>query len=277
MSTGNLQFPNQTLAGKWQTLLDLLTEMGNAVVAFSGGVDSAVLAVAAHRALGDQMTAFNLRSPVHTSEDDRVVEEIAQTFGFPIEYGYMNDLETDHFAENPPDRCYHCKRSRFLALHKFAEEHGYTHVLDGSNADDQDDYRPGMRAIEETGTLSPLMAAGIVKAEVRQIAKVLNLQVWDRPSAPCLATRFPYGTTITAEGLEQVRQAEAYLKELGFTHLRVRSQDQRAQIEVHPEQIPALVARRDEIVARLKALGFVYVVVDLEGHRSGKMNEVLKK
>jgi len=189
----------------------------------------------------------------------------------------LDDLENPMFVANPPDRCYHCKLARLHAIRAIARQDGFAAVCEGSNADDGTDYRPGRRAVSELGGRSPLAEAGLTKAEIRSLSRTLGLLVWDRPSAPCLATRFPYGTEITPEGLKQVGAAEAYLKQLGFGPLRVRHHGAVARLEVSPGQIEQLVAQRAEITVRLKQIGYQYVAVDLEGYRSGSLNEVLSK
>ena len=180
------------------------------------------------------------------------------------------------FAANPPDRCYHCKLERLAALQKLGMEMGFTTAVEGSNLDDDQDYRPGKRAVEELGVRSPLAEVGFTKADIRAMAKSKGLVVWDRPSAPCLATRFPYGTTITLTGLERVGLAEQYLIGLGYQPVRVRFGEAQVRIEVSPDEIARLVSQRNMVVMKMKELGFKYVALDLEGYRSGSMNEVLK-
>jgi uncharacterized protein len=200
---------------------------------------------------------------------------LAQQVGLAHRVIEYNDLENPQFTANPAERCYHCKLARLGLILELAQREGYAAVLEGSNADDAGDYRPGRRAVVERGGRSPLAEVGLSKAEIRAIARALGLAVWDRPSAPCLATRFPYGTPVTLEGLRQVTEAEAYLRGLGFAPLRVRHHGQVARLEVAPEQIERLAQQRAQIAAHLKGLGFQYVALDLEGYRSGSMNEVL--
>lgn len=176
-----------------------------------------------------------------------------------------------------PDRCYHCKLARLHAIRAIARQEGFACVLEGSNVDDGGDYRPGRKAVSELGGRSPLAEAGLTKAEIRSLAFALGLAVWNRPSAPCLATRFPYGATITPEGLRQVALGEDYLKQQGFQPVRVRHYGPMARLEVDPQQIARLVAQHEEVAQRFKQIGFQYVAVDLVGYRSGSMNEVLGK
>ena len=263
---------------KWQRLLQVFTHMGSAVVAFSGGVDSGLLCVAAYRALPPgRMLALTANSPVNARDDLQAAAGLAGQFGFPHRVIEHDDLESPLFVANPPDRCYHCKLSRLYAIRTLAAAEGYAWVVEGSNADDKQDYRPGSRAVVELGVRSPLVEVGMTKAEIRQVSHALGMSVWDRPSAPCLATRFPYGSEVTRQGLEQVRQAEAFLLGKGFEPLRVRNLGDTARIEVSPAELVRLMSMHEEVLQSFKTLGFRYVTVDLQGYRTGSMNEVLSK
>ncbi len=264
-----------TIPIKLHHLVTHLTDMGSVVVAFSGGVDSSVLAAAAYRALGPRMLAVTLRSPVEREEDVRNAQELAAAVGFPHRVVDFDDLALPRFRANPSNRCYHCKLERFQNLKIFAAREGYAWLLEGSNADDRDDYRPGKRAASELGVRSPLEELGLTKSDVRNLARWMGLAVWDRPSSPCLATRFPYGQEVTLAGIEQVRKAEDLLIGLGFRSVRVRHHGELARIEVAPEQIPELITAREAVLSRLKALGFTYITIDLAGYRLGSLNEVL--
>ncbi len=260
---------------KWLKLLDILRGLPSAAVAFSGGVDSSLVSVAAHRVLGDRMLAVTIVSPVETPESVEIARRLAAQFGFPHRLIEINHLENEAFLANPPERCYLCKQVNFGRIVEEARQSGLRYVLEGSNADDVSDYRPGRQATHELGILSPLEQAGLKKPEIRALAQALGLANWDRPSSPCLATRFPYGTRITREGLAQVAAGEAYLKTLGFAQVRTRHGGASVRIEVAPQDLAPLLESRAEVVVYFKNLGYKYVLMDLEGYRQGSLNEVL--
>jgi len=261
---------------KWQRLLARLQELAPLAVAFSGGVDSGLLAAAAYLAAGNDMLACTIHSPVDPPGELETARALAQQVGFRHVVLAHDDLLNPQFTANPPDRCYHCKLARLERIRQEAQSWGVRSLLEGSNADDGSDYRPGRRAVAELGALSPLAETGLTKAEIRALARALGLPVWDRPSAPCLATRFPYGTPIDRAGLERIAAAEVTLNQQGYQPVRVRHYGPMARLEIAPEQIERLVNERQAIVAALKALGYQYICIDLEGYRSGSMNEVLK-
>jgi pyridinium-3,5-biscarboxylic acid mononucleotide sulfurtransferase len=262
---------------KGKALFNLITEMGSLVVAFSGGVDSGLLCAVGSLALGEKFLAVTVNSPVESLGDREAASDLARQIGFQHRHVEFDDLANLQFIANPPDRCYHCKLARFKAIRDIAAEVGAKQIAEGSNADDAYDYRPGARAVAELGIRSPLAEVGLRKKEIRLLAKTLGLNVWDRPSAPCLATRFPYGTPITYQGLTQVRSAEKYLRDLGFQPVRVRHYGEMARLEVATEAIQSLMAAREEVLFFIRGLGFTYVVVDLAGYRSGSMDEVLSR
>jgi pyridinium-3,5-biscarboxylic acid mononucleotide sulfurtransferase len=213
---------------------------------------------------------------VNPAGEENAANNLAEQAGFPLEIVEFDDLTNPKFVENPSDRCYYCKMVRLKLLKEMAQKRGYEVVLEGSNASDGGDYRPGMRAVAELGVRSPLAEVGLVKTEIRQIAHALGLSVWDRPSAPCLATRFPYGMPVTRQGLQQVAAAEAFLSKRGFEPLRVRHLGDGVRIEVAPAEIARLVAMREETIQYIKSLGYKYVSIDLQGYRQGSLNEVLE-
>ena len=266
----------QALA-KLERLRERLRVIGGAVVAFSSGVDSTFLLRVAHEELGDRVVAATARS--HSFPNRELDEATAFCRAEGVRHVVIDSEELDipGFAENPPDRCYHCKKELFSKLLAFARDNGLAAVLEGSNIDDDGDYRPGRRAIRELGILSPLHEAGLTKAEIRVLSREMGLPTFDKPSFACLASRFPYGERITVRGLERVEKAEQWLLDAGWglTQLRVRSHGDLARIEVPPADIPRLAARASEIAAAFKDLGFAYVTLDLLGYRTGSMNEIL--
>jgi pyridinium-3,5-biscarboxylic acid mononucleotide sulfurtransferase len=262
----------EDLLPDWSRFYSILASMESAVVAFSGGVDSAVVAAVAYHALGDRMLAVTILSPIEARSDGIAALETAAAAGFPHRMIPMNDLEDPVFVANPVDRCYHCKLRRLQSLVDLAEAEGYQYVLDGSNADDLSDYRPGKKALLELGIRSPLIEAGLSKQKVRRLAKGLGLPCAERPSAPCLATRIPYEMPITAEALRRVALAEAFLQSLGFWDVRVRDYGSLARVEVAPSLLQALFDVRSLVSSQLKELGYHHVALDLEGYRSGSMN-----
>lgn len=269
--------PDPETLAKERRLLDRLAGLGSALVAYSGGVDSTYLLWAAHRALGPRAMGVIGRSDTFARSEMADALAEAGRIGVAVRVVATAELEDPRFRDNPPDRCYHCKSELFGKLALLAGAEGFETVLDGTNADDLDDYRPGQRAGTERGVRSPLAEAGLGKSEIRALARRAGLAAWDKPAMPCLSSRFPYGTRITAEKLHQVEEAEAWLRGRGFRQCRVRHHGSVARLEVPAESVPRLAAEpeRTQVVAALKALGFSYVTVDLAGFRSGSLNEVL--
>lgn len=267
----------QDLQKKWDALLSVLSRLDNLAVAFSGGVDSGLLAAAAWKTLGGRMTAFMIHSSVEDDEALRAAQLTASEAGFPLEIVPFDDLELEEFKANPVDRCYFCKRRRFTTLLEIARERGFESIAEGSNADDNANYRPGSRAAAELKVLSPLEEAGLTKSDIRQLAKWQGLSIWDRPSAPCLATRFPYGVEITREGIERIADAERWLRGQGFRQIRVRDYGKMARIELDPVQISMAAARANEIDAYFAQLGYRHTALDLRGYRSGSLDEGINK
>jgi uncharacterized protein len=266
------------LEQKLEHLKTLFAEMDRALIAYSGGIDSTLVAKVAWDVLGDRALAVTAVSPSLLPEDLEEACLQAQEIGIAHELVETHELENPNYAANPINRCYFCKSELHDTLKPLALERGYPYVVDGVNADDLTDYRPGIQAAKERGARSPLAEVGISKLEVREIAKHLGLSCWDKPAQPCLSSRFPYGETITIAKLQRVGRAEAYLRKLGLKTLRVRSEGDTARIELPPEQIKEFILTIDlpQLVAQFQSLGFLYVTLDLEGFRSGKLNQVLQ-
>ncbi len=262
---------------KLERLRAQLREIGSAAVAFSSGVDSTFLLRVAHEELGENVVAVTAHSHSFPKRELDEAAAFCAREGVRHEIIDSEELDIPGFVANPPDRCYHCKKAIFGKLVALAQANGLAAVLEGSNMDDDGDYRPGRRAIMELGVASPLHDAGLTKAEIRVLSKRMGLPTADKPSFACLASRFPYGERITAAGLERVERAEQWLMDagLGLAQLRVRSHGDMARIEVPPADIPRLAARAEEIAAALKSFGFAYVALDLQGYRTGSLNETL--
>lgn len=265
------------LLDKWSALIAILTGCGSAVAAYSGGVDSGLLAYAAYLALGEQMVAVTIASPLETPGQVERAERFAAEAGFPHVTMHVPVLDNPDIVRNPPERCYFCKRGILTQLHTYAAEHGYGAVVEGQNLDDVGDYRPGRRAVQETGTRSPLFESGLTKADIRALAQALGLSIWNLPSSPCLATRIPYGEPITASALSRVAAAEALLRDMGAKVVRVRAHGDLARVEVGEDDLAQVLAAREAVVEHLRGLGFRYVTLDLAGYRQGSMNEGLPR
>jgi uncharacterized protein len=262
---------------KLEKLEEWFHRYGSAVIAFSGGVDSSVVAAAAQRALGSKALAVTADSSTLSKRELSLAKRVAREIGIRHMIIKEDELEDERFSANPENRCYYCRSKLATALKEIAKREGYAVIADGAHLGDTREHRPGLQALKEHGIRSPLLELGYDKRDVREIATLLGLSVKNKPAMACLASRIPYGERITKEKLEIVEKAEAFFFERGFTTVRVRVHGDIARVELLQEEIPLAVKLRDEIAAHLKALGFAYVTLDLEGYRAGSMDEVLRK
>jgi pyridinium-3,5-biscarboxylic acid mononucleotide sulfurtransferase len=265
------------LARKEALLVERLRAAGRTIVAFSGGVDSSYLALAAHRALGDDALSVTALSASYPRTHRDAAEAVVAAFGIRHRFVETHELASAEYRANRPDRCYHCKTELFDVLGRLRDELGFEAVAYGINTDDRGDFRPGHRAADERGVLSPFLDVSLSKAEIRALSRVAGLPTADLPASACLASRLPYGTEVTPERLSQVERGEEALRALGFRQLRVRHHGPLARVEIDPAELPRALdpemARR--ISAALKPLGFRFVALDLDGYRTGALNEVL--
>jgi pyridinium-3,5-biscarboxylic acid mononucleotide sulfurtransferase len=270
---------SKTVLAKLARLQKILRGMKKALIAFSGGVDSSLLLKAALDVLGRDAVAVIASSETYPGREVRAARALARKLGTQAVVVHTQEIDNPAFSENTPRRCYHCKLELFALLRKTADERGIPYVLDGSNTDDRSDYRPGSQAGRELGIRSPLQEAGLTKADIRALSKMLGLPTWNKPSMACLASRFPYHVPIERANLVRVGKAEDVLRKLGLVQLRVRHHGDIARIEVPAEEIPKLLSgpARQRIVSRFKELGYIYVTLDLEGYRTGSLNEPLRK
>jgi uncharacterized protein len=260
---------------KFGDLQDILRGMKKVLVAFSGGVDSTFLLKTAQDVLGNDVLAVIASSATYPEREQQEALRLVEKLGVKHKVIQTKELEDPRFRNNPPERCYFCKQELFSRLKEIAAQEKIPYVCDGANFEDTFDFRPGSRAAEELGVRSPLMEARLNKSEIRGLSKMLGLPTWDKPAMACLSSRFPYHTFIDEASLRQIDAAEEYLRAKGFSQLRVRHHGVTARIEIDPEDFPAIIDRetREDIVAELKRIGYLYVALDLAGYRTGSMNE----
>ena len=266
------------LEKRLEELESIIAPYGSALVAFSGGVDSSLALAVAGRALPKgRVLAVTSNNETYLPSELGQAEAFAHSLG--VEHLVVNTRELDdpNYAKNPTNRCYFCKSTLYSDLAKIAEEKDYACVVDGANKDDEGDYRPGRKAAKELGVVSPLAMVGLGKAEVRELARFLDLPTWDKPALACLSSRFPYGQEITPEKLAQVARAEEFMRSRGYRQVRVRHHGEIARLEVGPDELERAFEEREEISTELKAAGFLYVTLDLGGYKSGSLNAVLKQ
>ncbi len=268
---------DQELKKKRQRLHAILRELEGCVIGFSGGVDSTFLYAAAIEALADRALAVTATSETYPERERLEAEDLARRLGGRHRVIVSEELDVPGFAENPKNRCYFCKKELFTKLRRVADEEGLPHVVDGSNLDDRGDYRPGRQAARELGVRSPLEEAELTKEDIRRLSQEMGLPTWNKPAFACLSSRFPYGVRITREKVSQVGRAEEGLRDLGLRVLRVRHHGEVARLELGPEEFERVAnGLREDVVRIVKEAGYVYVALDLQGYRTGAMNEVLR-
>lgn len=272
-----MTYTQTTTQRKLLELRQLFQDMDRAVIAYSGGIDSTLVAKVAYDVLGDRALAITAVSPSLLPEDLEDAKVQAATIGIAHEWVETHEMDNPNYTENPVNRCYFCKSELHDTLKPLALERGYPYVIDGVNADDLQDYRPGIQAAKERGARSPLAEVGISKLEVRELSKHLGLPWWNKPAQPCLSSRFPYGESITVEKLQRVGRAEQYLRALGWTEVRVRSADDTARIEIPSDRLQEFIQTTNlpTLVKTFQSYGFLFVTLDLEGFQSGKLNRSL--
>lgn len=260
---------------KLRKLKNYIKNLGTAAVAFSGGVDSTLVARVASDVLADKAVAITISAPMHSKTEIEESKEYAKKIGIKHEVIIIDDIKDEKLRFNPEDRCYICKKNVFTTIKEVAEKYDITNVLDGSNVDDLGDYRPGLKALDELNVISPLKELGLTKKDIRDISKELELPTWDKPAFACLITRLPYGEELTDEKLRMIEKAENYIHSLGFSQYRVRYHGEVARIEVLPNDIEKFfdVEFMAKVSEKIKEIGFRYVTLDLEGYRMGKMND----
>lgn len=263
------------LTAKWSTLISTIAALESCIVAFSGGVDSALLLKAGVLALGERAIAATGLSETYAPEEMEEARAVAAEIGAVHVMVRTMELTDPRYANNSHQRCFFCKTELYTQLQAYAQQHGYAAVVDGTNADDLGDFRPGIRAANQLGVRSPLQEAGLTKQEIRDLSLWLALPTWDKPAAACLSSRFAYGDPITVEKLSQVAKAESHIRRLGYRGFRVRHHEDLARIEMPVDRLDDAIADREEIARGVREAGYRYVTIDLEGYTSGRMNEGL--
>ena len=266
---------NSSTQEKYSQIQQIMADLGSVVVAYSAGVDSTLVLRIARDALGERVVAATGLSDTYPDEEMAEARTLAAEMGVEHVMVRTEELTDPRYAMNSHQRCFFCKNELYGKLRELADQRGIPHIVDGTNADDLGDHRPGLRAARQIGVRSPLQEVGMTKAEIREISNELGLRTWDKPAFACLSSRFPYGTPITLEMLKQVADAERGIRQLGFRGFRVRHHDKLARLEVDPADFPRVLERHDEVVACIRAAGYRFVTLDLQGYRSGSLNEGL--
>lgn len=264
---------------KYQNLKERLKSLGSLAIAFSGGIDSYFLLYAAKEALGENVLAITVNGSMYLEKEVVESKKLARVLGVKHIIIDADEFEIEGFVNNESNRCYYCKKAIFTKIKEVSKENGILFVADGTNADDINDYRPGLKALKELNIMSPLQEEGIAKKEIRELSRKLNISIWNKPSMACLASRIPYGVKINAENLKMVEKCEMYLYDYGYRGFRVRYHGDLARIEMNPNDIQKFISstNNSELIAYFKEVGFTYVTLDLEGYKVGSMNHVLDK